>query len=120
MSKCLCLGMTLDEVVRATTSRPAETLGLARELGSLRPGSLADIALFELERGRFHFYDINMDVREGAERLRSTLTIAHGRRLARLSPDPPAPWLADAFVWPAFQASLIRRQREGLTGKPEG
>src|SRR3954452_8646987 len=44
MSKFLHLGMSLPEVVRATTSRPAELLGL--DVGTLRPGSPADVALF--------------------------------------------------------------------------
>ena len=53
MSKFLHLGMPLREVVRATTSRPAEILGLDAEVGTLRPGSLADVALFRLLPGRF-------------------------------------------------------------------
>ena len=51
MSKFLHLGMSLPEVVRATTSRPAELLGLDGEIGTLRPGSLADVALFRLLHG---------------------------------------------------------------------
>lgn len=39
MSKFLYLGMPLREVVRATTARPAELIGLAGEVGTLRPGA---------------------------------------------------------------------------------
>jgi dihydroorotase len=117
MSKCLYLGLSLEEVVRAATVRPAEVLGLGKELGTLQPGSLADVALFELEQGTFRFYDINMEMREGRERLRNTLTIVDGRPLPPMPPDPPAPWLSDEFVWPEFQAGLVMRQREGFAAE---
>lgn len=105
LSKFLAMGMPLPEVIRAATTRPAEVLGLAGEIGTLRPGALADIALFRLERGRFPFYDISGAMREGRELLRNTLTIVGGRLLAALPPDPPAPWidLTD------FQRELLER-----------
>ena len=119
MSKCLCLGMSLEEVVSATTIRPAEVLGLDRELGTLRPGAFADIALFEIESGRWRFYDVNMEMREGKNRLRNMLTVVGGRPLTATPSDPPAPWLSDDFVWPQFQASLVQRQRNGLAHDQE-
>jgi dihydroorotase len=111
LSKFMALGLSLDEVVAAATIRPAEILGLAPEVGSLRPGAFADIALFELDRGSFDFYDINMNVRKGSERLTNTLTLVDGRVLSARSPDPPAPWVSADYVWPDFQADLVDRQR---------
>ncbi len=93
MSKFLALGMPFDDVVRATTIRPAAVLGLQDGLGTLRPGARADIALFEIERGHFTFYDVDMQPYAGDELIRNTLTIAEGRRLPRLPADPPAPWI---------------------------
>lgn len=112
MSKFLCLGMSLDEVVRAATIRPAEVARLSGGCGSLAVGAPADVALFELLDGDFRFYDVNMDVRNGNVLLRNTLTIVGGRPLERVTFDPPAPWVADDFVWPAFHAGLVRRQWE--------
>src|SRR3954452_19454609 len=40
LSKFLHLGMSLPEVIRAATSRPAGILGLGEEIGTLRPGSV--------------------------------------------------------------------------------
>ena len=114
MNKCLALGMSVDEVVEAATTAPARAVGLDDEVGTLKPGLMADIALFEMERGNFRYYDVKMDMREGRERLRHSLTIIGGRPLESLAEDPPAPWLSEDFVWPSFQASLVRRQREGM------
>jgi dihydroorotase len=85
--------MSFPDVIRAATVRPAEVLGLQQEVGTLRPGALADVALFNLEQGRFPLYDIHMNMREGTQLIRNTLTIANGRPLARLPGDAPAPWI---------------------------
>src|SRR5512137_2438604 len=45
MSKFLLLGLPLHEALAKTTSVPAGLLGLADQLGSLREGCLADIAI---------------------------------------------------------------------------
>jgi dihydroorotase len=105
LSKFLLLGMSFSEVIRAATARPAEILGLGRELGALRPGMLADVALFQIEQGRFPLYDIHMNVRDGHELIRNTLTILGGRPLGRRPDDPPAPWI----VASADQRALAER-----------
>jgi dihydroorotase len=110
MSKFLHLGLSLPEVVRASTARPAEVLGIEREVGTLRPGSVADVALFRLLRGRFPLYDIWGEMREAQELLVNTLTIFGGRALQRLPPDEPAPW-ADDPVWPAAQQPFTEKQQ---------
>lgn len=92
MSKFLAMGVDLDTVVRATTSRPAEILGL-RDVGTLQVGAFADVALMQLQQGEFHFYDIAMASRRGTHLLRSVHTILNGRVMPR-RPDPvPAPWI---------------------------
>jgi dihydroorotase len=109
LSKFLALGMSLRDVVRAATSRPAEILGIEREVGTLRPGSHADIALFRLHQGRFPLYDIWGNVREGSELLAGTLTIVGGRPLERLPVEPPAAWAADP-VWPDTLRPFTKQQ----------
>lgn len=51
MSKFLALGMSLEDTVAAATVRPAEVMGMQQEVGTLRPGSLADVALWEITGG---------------------------------------------------------------------
>jgi dihydroorotase len=118
LTKFLHLGLSLPEVIRASTSRPAEIMGLEREIGSLKPGMLADVAVFALDRGRFPLYDIAMNVREAKEALRNTMTIVGGRPMPRLAPEPPPPWIAPGPIWPDFQAELAERQRTMLSEAP--
>ena len=68
-------------------------LGLQDEVGTLRPGALADVALFRIERGDFTFYDIHMNARRGKDLVRNTLTIVDGRELPVTADDPQAPWI---------------------------
>lgn len=49
MSKCLALGISLEEVIAATTIAPATILGLADEIGTLRPQTVADLTILKLE-----------------------------------------------------------------------
>ena len=93
MSKFLALGMTFTDVIRASTSRPAEVLGLSDEIGTLKPGTYADVALFKIEQGHYPFYDVHMNMREGQELIINTLTIANGLPLTRIGDNPPAPWI---------------------------
>jgi dihydroorotase len=108
MSKFLHLGMSLEDVVRATTSRPAELLGVEREIGTLRPGSVADIALFRLLPGRFPLYDIWGEMREAGALLVNTHTIVGGRPLEPLAPQAPAPWATEP-IWPELQKEFSDR-----------
>jgi dihydroorotase len=93
LSKFLALGMSFPDVIRAATARPAEVIGLQHELGTLRVGALADLALFTIQEGRFPFYDVFMNMREGRQLIRNTLTIANGRPLPRTPDAAPAPWI---------------------------
>jgi dihydroorotase len=111
MSKLLLLGMPLAEVVGAATARPAAVLGREREIGTLRPGSLADVALFRLLRGNFPFVDIAGNVRHGRELLRNTMTLVGGRALDPLPASRPAPWAEDP-TWPPEQQPFTAKQRE--------
>lgn len=110
MSKFLCLGMPLRDVVRATTVRPAEVLGLEAEIGTLRPGSAGDVALFRLVPGRFPLYDIWGEMRESDVLLLCTATVVGGALLELLPPTPPAPWATEPF-WPEAQKPFTERQQ---------
>jgi len=93
MSKFLALGMTFPQVVEAATTRPAAALGLQHEIGTLKPGALADVALFRIEQGDFPLYDVHMNQRNSKQLIHNTLTLVNGRPMARLADPPPAPWI---------------------------
>ncbi|MCC6625963.1 MAG: amidohydrolase/deacetylase family metallohydrolase [Chloroflexi bacterium] len=91
LSKFLTLGMSLPDVIERGTSRPARAMGRP-DLGTLRPGAAADIALFRLERGAFSYYDITMSERRGEQRLVNTATYLAGEELPRLPERPAEPF----------------------------
>lgn len=78
MSKFLALGMSLPEIVRRTTMNPAQVIGRADELGTLRPGALADVAVFKLQEGMVEFEDCAGSTTLGHLRLVGSHTIREG------------------------------------------
>jgi dihydroorotase len=97
LSKFLAMGLELDDVLERATAAPARLLGLEGRVGTLKPGAAADVALFDLQRGSFAFYDIDRDVRTGDRLLVNELTIAGGRVLPRQPEPAPAPWMAHDY-----------------------
>lgn len=92
LSKFLNLGMSLPDVIERATSRPATAMRRP-DLGTLRPGALADIALFTLDESGDHtFHDAHMNERHGGKRLTNTLTIVGGEILERQPERPLHPW----------------------------
>ena len=114
LSKFLAIGVGLNEAVAMATTAPARLLGL-EDRGTLRPGALADIALFSLEQGNYPLYDIDNQVRTGRELLVNQLTIVGGRPM----PRQPLPLRTEWFEpWGTagrdvaiieFQKELVRR-----------
>ena len=77
MSKILNLGLSLNEVIDASTWKPAQIIH-REELGHLSEGALADIAVFKLEKGKFGYVDVTRKKMEGDKRLACELTIMGG------------------------------------------
>jgi dihydroorotase len=78
MSKFLNLGIPLDDVIRMSTSNPAHEIK-HDELGNLSVGSDADVAVLQLEKGRFGFVDTFGARMLGNEKLICELTVRDGR-----------------------------------------
>lgn len=78
MSKFIALGMDLEDVVRATTVKPAEVLGMDDVIGSMRVGMEADVALFDLVEGPVDLVDTEGQHIEATQRLVNVLTIKGG------------------------------------------
>jgi dihydroorotase len=78
LSKFLCLGMPLVEVLRAATSAPAAALRRP-DLGSLEPGVAADASVLKLSAGRFDYEDADGVVLEGEQRLFPAGMVIGGR-----------------------------------------
>jgi dihydroorotase len=69
MSKFLNLGLPLEKVVEMTTLKPAQVLGKQDEIGTLKLGVVADVAVFTLEEGTFTFRDVRRQTLIGNKRL---------------------------------------------------
>jgi dihydroorotase len=78
MSKCLAMGMPLQEVIDRSTVKPAEAIRRL-ELGTLSPGAEADVAVLELQRGDFSFRDCGYARIDGDSKLDCVLTLRAGK-----------------------------------------
>ena len=78
MSKFLNIGLTFEQVVERATVAPAKAIRRT-ELGTLSEGSVADIAVLEVEKGSFAFLDSGFAKLTGTQRLRCALTIRAGK-----------------------------------------
>lgn len=78
MSKFLAMGMPLPEVIRASTWKPAENIKRP-ELGHLTVGAVADVAVWNLQKGEFGFADAAGGQLTGSQRLICELTLRAGQ-----------------------------------------
>jgi dihydroorotase len=80
MSKFLALGVPLAEVIRRTTVNPAQMIHRP-ELGKLSVGSTADIAVFEILKGKFGYLGSGGGKIEGNQKLHCVMTMFGGKIL---------------------------------------
>ena len=78
MSKCLCMGMPLPEVIFRSTVTPAREIGRP-ELGTLSIGAEADVAVLKHLTGDFGYVDCGKAKLIGHEKLACALTIRAGQ-----------------------------------------
>lgn len=78
MSKLLNCGLTLNEVITASTWNPAQIIH-KDELGHLSVGALADVAVFSLQKGKFGYIDVSGTKITGDQKLNCELTVLDGR-----------------------------------------
>jgi len=78
MSKFMNLGMPLFEVIKASTWKPAQVINRTN-LGHLSEGAEADIAILNIRKGNFGFYDKTGYKVNGTEKFECELTIKGGK-----------------------------------------
>jgi dihydroorotase len=78
MSKFLCLGMPLSDVIAASTVNAAFALKRP-ELGSLKPGSVGDATILSIKDGRFDYVDVVGEHLNGDRRIVSEGVVIGGR-----------------------------------------
>ncbi|NLG24900.1 MAG: amidohydrolase family protein, partial [Clostridiales bacterium] len=77
LNRFLAMGMPLGEVIYRSTQRPAEVIGRP-DLGTLLPGSCADIAVLDCRAGDFGFTDCGGARIAADHRLDCRMTIHNG------------------------------------------
>lgn len=104
----LALGLSIEQVVADMTAHPAHQIK-HEELGNLSEGSVADVAVLRIEKGKFGFTDMLNTRFDGKERLICELTIKDGKIVydlngisAELWDAPQSPHAAEASRWTTF------------------
>jgi dihydroorotase len=78
MSKFLCMGMPLPDVVAASTVNAAMAMRRP-ELGSLKPGSAGDATLIAIKQGQFDYVDVVGEHLIGDRKIASEGVVIGGR-----------------------------------------
>src|SRR5580704_13241450 len=78
LSKFLCMGMPLADVIAAITVNAAMALKRP-ELGTLKPGSIGDATVLSVREGRFDYVDVVGEHMTGDRRIASDGVVIAGR-----------------------------------------
>ncbi len=78
MSKFLCMGVELPEIIRRSTVNAATAMKRP-ELGSLKPGSVGDATVLDVEQGEFDYVDVRGEHMTGAQRIASRGVVIDGK-----------------------------------------
>jgi dihydroorotase len=81
VSKFLMLGMPLDQAIGCVTNHAAANVPAFKELGTLRPGGPADVAVLDMREGDFEFVDNADQKRTGHRKLVISAVVMNGKRL---------------------------------------
>ena len=115
MSKFLAMGMPLGEVLYRVTRAPALVIGRP-ELGTLRVGGCADLAVLRVREGTFGYLDCGGARLRGEGKLECVATVRAGEVIydpeARSAPDWPE---APAPYWTApglLRGWELRKEKE--------
>jgi dihydroorotase len=77
ISKLLNIGMTRNEVIEASTWKPAQVIN-KKDLGHLSVGAYGDVAVFSLDKGTFGYIDVGGNKVMGDKKLTCQLTLLNG------------------------------------------
>jgi len=79
VSKFMAIGVDIDKAVAMVTSNAARVFDYGAQIGTLSPGSEADISIFDLQDGKFEFEDSDGGKRTGRQMLVNKSVVRHGQ-----------------------------------------
>ncbi|MFZ2007855.1 MAG: amidohydrolase/deacetylase family metallohydrolase [Stellaceae bacterium] len=77
MSKLLSLGMSLADVIRASTEAPAKAIG-RDDIGHFTVGAVGDASILDLAEGAFDYRDVLGETRQGRQLLSASGLVVAG------------------------------------------
>ena len=84
----LAIGMELEDCIFSVTAKPAEVIGKADEMGSLKVWAKGDTVVLSIDEGNFVFEDHRADNLSCSRRLTSVHTIINGALWRKRSVKP--------------------------------
>jgi dihydroorotase len=81
LSKFLLLGLPVGVVIAMGTANAARAVAPFKDLGTLRVGAIADVAVLDLRDGTFEFVDNENTMRTGRQKLFTTATVFAGKQI---------------------------------------
>ena len=79
LSKLMHLGLPLADVIEKATFSAAKAIQREDELGNLKAGTVADVAVFDVLEGQFEYFDSHGTQFIGDKKLKTELTIREGK-----------------------------------------
>ncbi len=79
LSKLMHLGLPLADVVEKATFSAAKAIQREDEIGNLKVGTVADVAVFDVIEGEFEYFDSHGTKFIGNKKLKTELTIREGK-----------------------------------------
>ena len=89
MTALMALGLSLEQLVPMVTTNAARMLGLEGELGTLKPGAVADVSVLHDERGKWTLRDNEGHEVETQRMLRPAFCLRAGHRVDADAPILP-------------------------------
>ena len=91
MSKYMAIGMSIEDVIARATWNAAKSIK-REDLGNLSEGSVADITILSLQKGKFGFIDAAGKKLDGSNKLEAELTVRAGKVVWDLNGIAAEPW----------------------------
>ena len=91
MSKYMAIGMSIEDVIARATWNAAKSIK-REDLGNLSEGSVADITILSLQKGKFGFIDAAGKKLDGSNKLEAELTVRAGKIVWDLNGIAAEPW----------------------------
>ena len=79
LSKLMHLGLSLEAVIEKATFSAAKAIQRENQIGNLKIGTVADVAVFDVLEGQFEYFDSHGTKFIGDQKLKTELTIREGK-----------------------------------------